>query len=155
RLGWGRPSAPVLRCSTKLLLNSDGPRCLPEVINSSQLLRRKRMTFFKASRLPVLAGLLCLLLMGFAGASYGAVRFDVVGSPTEVINTGRSEVVGSINLIVRGTGNLTGTSTAGCNQIGIIYTNPAMQIDNTRTTGIRIFFSSGFALAFTVGSTTP
>ncbi len=113
------------------------------------------MTFFKASRLPVLAGLLCLLLMGFAGASYGAVRFDVVGSPTEVINTGRSEVVGSINLIVRGTGNLTGTSTMGCNQIGIIYTNPAMQIDNTMTTGIRIFFSSGFASAFTVGATTP
>jgi hypothetical protein len=110
---------------------------------------------FKASRLPVFAGLLCLLLMGFAGASYGAVRFDVVGSPTEVINTGRSEVVGSINLIVRGTGNLTGTSTMGCNQIGVIYTNPAMQIDNTRTTGIRIFFSSGFASAFTVGATTP
>ena len=113
------------------------------------------MTFVKASRLPVFAGLLCLLLMGFAGASYGAVRFDVVGSPTEVINTGRSEVVGSINLIVRGTGNITGTSTAGCNQIGIIYTNPAMQIDNTRTTGIRLFFSSGFASAFTVGATTP
>jgi hypothetical protein len=113
------------------------------------------MTFFKTSRLPVFAGLLCLLLMGFADASYGAVRFDVVGSPTEVINTGRSEVVGSINLIVRGTGNVTGTSTGGCNQIGIIYTNPAMQIDNTRTTGIRLFFSSGFASAFAVTATTP
>jgi hypothetical protein len=113
------------------------------------------MTFFKVSRLPVLAGLLCLLLMGFAGASYGAVRFDVVGSPTEVINTGRSEVVGSINLIVRGTGNITGTSTGGCNQIGIIYTNPAMQIDNTATTGIRIFFSTGFVPAFTAGAACP
>jgi hypothetical protein len=113
------------------------------------------MTFFKASRVPVMAACFCLMLVGFAGASYGSVRFDVVGSPTEVINTGRSEVVGSVNLIVRGAGNLTGTSTGGCNQIGIIYTNPAMQIDNTITTGIRIFFSSGFASAFTVGAGTP
>ncbi|MBM3789313.1 MAG: hypothetical protein FJW35_03075 [Acidobacteria bacterium] len=32
-------------------------------------------------------------------------------------------------------------------QIGLIYTNPAMQIANGTTTGIRIFFSSGFVQA--------
>jgi len=111
------------------------------------------MTFLKASRLPVLAGLLCLLLMGFAGASYGAVRFDVIPSPTEVITTGRSEVLGSINLVVRGTGNVTGTALSGAAQIGIIYNNPAVQIDNTTSTGIKIFFSSGFASAFTKTAT--
>jgi len=52
------------------------------------------MTVLNARRLPVLAGLLCLLLMGFAGASYGAVRYDVIGSPTELINIGRSDVTG-------------------------------------------------------------
>jgi len=78
----------------------------------------------KASRLPVLAGLLCLLLVGFAGTSYGVVRFDVVPSPTEVITTGRSEVLGSINLIVNGAGNVTGTSQGGAAQLGIIYNNP-------------------------------
>ncbi len=105
------------------------------------------MTLLKASRMPLLAGLLCLLLLGFAGASYGAVRFDVVSSPTEVINTGRSEVTGSVNLIVRGAGNLTGTSLGGNTQIGFIYTNPAMQIDNTTTTGIKMVFSPGFTSA--------
>lgn len=108
---------------------------------------------FKGSRLPLLAGLLCLLLLGFAGTSYGVVRFDVVPSPTEVITTGRSEVLGSINLIARGTGNLTGTSQGGSAQIGIIYNNPAVQIDNTITTGIKIFFSSGFTTAFTKTAT--
>jgi len=95
-----------------------------------------------------MAGLLCLLLMGFAGASYASVRFDTVGSPTEVINTGRSEVTGAVSLIVRGTGNVTGTSTGGSTQIAFLYTNPAMQIDNTTATGIRLFFSTGFAPAF-------
>jgi hypothetical protein len=98
----------------------------------------------KSSRLPLLAGLLCLLLLGFAATSNAAVRFDVVPSPTEVINTGRSEVTGSVNLIVRGTGNVTGTSTGGDVQIGLIYANPAMQIDNGLGSGIRIFFSTGF-----------
>jgi len=95
-----------------------------------------------------MAGLFCLLLMGFAGASYASVRFDTVGSPTEVINTGRSEVTGAVSLIVRGTGNVTGTSTGGSTQIAFLYTNPAMQIDNTTATGIRLFFSTGFAPAF-------
>jgi hypothetical protein len=110
------------------------------------------MTFSKASRLPVLA--VCLLLMGFAGASYGAVRFDVVPSPTEVINSGLSEVTGSINLIVRGpggcpNGNCTGTSAGGNNQIGVIYNSQGtfMPIDNTTTTGIKIFWSPGFNTA--------
>jgi len=111
------------------------------------------MIFSKASRLPVLAGLLILLLMGFAGASYGSVRFDVVGAPTEVINTGRSEVLGGVTLFVRGTGNVTGTANGGAAQIALTYTNPALQIDNTPTSGIRIFFSSGFNKAFTKTST--
>ena len=104
------------------------------------------MTVLKARKLPVLAGLLCLLLMGFAGVSYGAVRFDVVQSPTEVVNTGRSEVTGSVTLNVAAQGT-TGTSAGGNAQIGLIYTNPAMQIDNTTTTGIKIFFSTGFVPA--------
>lgn len=98
----------------------------------------------KSSRLPLLAGLLCLLLLGFVGTSNAAVRFDVVPSPTEVINTGRAEVTGSVNLIVRGTGNVTGTSTGGNVQIGLIYTNPNMEIDNGLSTGVKIFFSTGF-----------
>jgi len=97
--------------------------------------------------MPLLAGLLCVLLLGFAGASYGAVRFDVVPSPTEVVNTGRSEVTGSVNMIVRGTGNVTGTSAGGHTQIGLIYTNPAMQIDNTTDTGIVLVWSTGFNAA--------
>jgi hypothetical protein len=107
------------------------------------------MTLTKASRMPVLAAALCLLLMGFAGASYGAVRFDVVPSPTEVINTGLSEVTGSFNLVVRGAGSLTGTSTGGYAQIGIIYnsTGTFMPVDNTTTTGIVIFWTHAFATA--------
>jgi hypothetical protein len=92
--------------------------------------------------------LLAVLLMGFAGATFGAVRFDVVPSPTEVVNTGRSEVTGSVNLIVRGAGNVTGTSQGGATQIGLIYTNPAMQIDNTTASGIKLFYSAGFTSAF-------
>ena len=56
-------------------------------------------------------------------------------------------MTGSINLVARGTGNLTGTSTGGASQIAMIYTNPALQIDNTTTSGIQLFFSSGFAAA--------
>lgn len=104
------------------------------------------MTFLKSSRLLVLAGF-CLLLMGFVGTSYGAVRFDVTPSPTEVINTGRSEVLGSVRLIVRGTGNVTGTSLGGDTQIAFIYTNPAVQVDNTATSGIKLFYSAGFNTA--------
>jgi len=107
------------------------------------------MILLKARRRSLMAGLFCLLLMSFAGASYASVRFDVTESPTEVINTGRSEVTGAVNLIVNGTGNVTGTSTGGSTQIAFIYTNPAMQIDNTTTSGIRLFFSSGFIPAFT------
>jgi hypothetical protein len=86
-------------------------------------------------------------MVGLAASAHGAVRFDVVGAPTEVINTGRSEVTGSINLIARGTGNVTGTSTGGAAQMGMIYTNPALQIDDTTASGIQLFFSSGFAAA--------
>jgi len=70
-----------------------------------------------------------------------------------VINTGRSEVLGSINLIVRGTGNVSGSSLSGPAQIGIIYNNPAVQIDNTTGYGVRLFFTSGFATAFTSTAT--
>jgi hypothetical protein len=100
------------------------------------------MILSKAGKLSLLAGLLCLLLMGFAGASYGAVRFDVVPSPTEVINTGRSEVLGSANLVVFSTG-LTGTATGGDAQIGLIFAN-GVQIDNNTNAGIKLTFSSSF-----------
>ncbi len=77
----------------------------------------------------------------------GSVRFDVVGAPTEVINTGRSEVLGSINLFVRGVSNVTGTSSGGAAQIGLLLSNPALPIDNTVASGIRLFSSAGFAAA--------
>jgi len=105
------------------------------------------MTFFRSSRLPVLAGLLCLVLMGFAGTSFAVVRWDVVPSPTEVITIGRSEVVGSITLFAFGAGNVTGTSTGGDAQIGIIFTNPALQIDNTTASGIKLITSASLASA--------
>src|SRR5881628_2733978 len=76
--------------------------------------------------------------------SYGACQYEVVAAPTEVVNTGYSEVLGTVILIVRGTGNFTGTFTGDSAQIGIIY---EVQIDNTTTAGIRVFFSSGFAKA--------
>jgi len=83
----------------------------------------------------MLAALLCLAMMGFAGVSYSqvttGVRWDVVPSPTEVITIGRSEVVGSITLFSHTVGERTGTSQGGDAQIGIIFTNPALQIDNT------------------------
>lgn len=109
------------------------------------------MTFFRSSRLPVLAGLLCLALMGFAGASFAqvttGVRWDVVPSPTEVITIGRSEVVGSITLFSHTVGEHTGTSQGGDAQIGIIFTNPALQIDNTTSSGIRLVTSTNLASA--------
>jgi len=100
------------------------------------------MILSKAGKLSLLAGLLCLLLMGFAGASYGAVRFDVVPSPTEVINTGRAEVLGGVNMVVFSTG-LTGTAVGGWAQIGIIFSN-GVQVDNNTNGGIKLAFSSNF-----------
>ena len=94
--------------------------------------------------LLIAAALLILVSTTYAHA---AVRFDVVGSPTEVINTGRSEVVGSINLIVRGPGNVTGTATGGPTQIGLIFARPPLQIDNDSSSGILVYFSPGFAAA--------
>jgi hypothetical protein len=87
------------------------------------------------------------LFVALPYAGNSAVRFDVVGSPTEVINTGRSEVLGSINLIVHGTGSVTGTSAGGVTQIGFIFDHPALQIDNDGTSGILLFSSPGFAAA--------
>ena len=82
------------------------------------------MTFSKASRTSVLAALLCLLLMGFAGSSYGAIKFDVFPSPTEVINTGMSEVTGSLNFVVYGTGNASGSDSLGaCHGIFVTHHN--------------------------------
>jgi hypothetical protein len=97
----------------------------------------------KGQYLPAVAS----LFIGLTGSSLGAVRFDVVGSPTEVINTGRSEVLGSVNLVARGAGNITGTSAGGAAQIGLIFSNPALQIDNTPASGIRLITSPGFAAA--------
>ena len=88
-----------------------------------------------------------LLLPVWTNYGYSAVRFDAVGSPTEVINTGRSEVLGSINLIVRGPGNVTGTATGGPTQIGLIFAHPPLQIDNDSASGILVYFSPGFAVA--------
>jgi len=103
----------------------------------------------------VLAGLVCLVFMGFATTSFAVVRWDVVPSPTEVITIGRSEVVGSITLFSHTLGDVTGTSAGGHAQIGIIFTNPAMQIDNTATitasgivySGIRLITSPGLVSA--------
>jgi hypothetical protein len=103
------------------------------------------MILSKAGKLSLLAGLLCLLLMGFAGASYGAVRWDTVQSPTEVINTGRSEVLGSVTLYAAATG-ITGTVGGGYAQIGFIY-NQGIQIDNLTTTGIKLFTNIAFPTA--------
>jgi hypothetical protein len=100
-----------------------------------------------ACRIYRLALLLVAAVAALSAPSWGAVRFDVFGSPTEVASTGRSEVTGTITLAVRGTNNVTGNSTGGPTQIGLIYTNPAMQIDNTLASGIRLVFSSGFAPA--------
>jgi hypothetical protein len=90
------------------------------------------MILSKAGKLALLAGLMCLLLMVFSGASYGAIRWEVVSAPTEVINSGRSEVLGSITLTVEpGQGTVsTGNVAGGPAQIGILYNNN-MQIDNT------------------------
>lgn len=91
------------------------------------------MILSKARRYSLLAGLLCLLLVAFTGASYGqGVQWDVLPSPTEVINTGRSEVLGSITLVVRQPGVTVDS------QIGILY-NQRMMIDNAPLTGITIF----------------
>jgi hypothetical protein len=104
------------------------------------------MILSKVGKLVLLAGLLCFLLMGFTGASYAqiqntnTIRWDVFPSPTEVITTGRSEVLGSISLYVQnGQGTVvTGNALGGPTQIGISYLNRIM-IDNTTTTGIRVF----------------
>jgi len=99
------------------------------------------MTLSKAGKITLLAGLLCLLLMGFTGASYGqvrSIRWDVFPSPTEVITTGRSEVLGSVSFYVQnGQGTVvTGNSLGGPTQIGITYSN-GIQIDTS--TGIRVY----------------
>jgi hypothetical protein len=108
------------------------------------------MILSKASKLTLLAGLLCLLLMGFTGASYASIRWDVYASPTEVITTGRSEVLGSISLYVQtGQGTVvTGNSWGGPTQIGIWY-QQGVQIDSEL--GVRVYapkFSSGSPITY-------
>jgi hypothetical protein len=105
------------------------------------------MAAIRISGLRFVLTLSALLLPASGNWAFSAVRFDVVGSPTEVINTGRSEVLGSINLIVHGPGSVTGTATGGTTQIGFIFSRPALQIDNDSASGILVFFSSGFAAA--------
>jgi hypothetical protein len=90
-----------------------------------------------------LAGAL-LLMLALGGLSFGAVRFDVVGSPTEVVSTGRSEVLGSVNMVVRAAA-VTGTSAGGATQIGLILSGPATQIDNTGSSGIKVITSPALA----------
>jgi len=96
------------------------------------------MILSKASKLTLLAGLLCLLLMGFTGASYGSIRWDVYSSPTEVITTGRSEVLGSISFYVQsGQGTVvTGNVLGGPTQLGIWYLQ-GVQIDSE--VGVRVY----------------
>jgi hypothetical protein len=88
-----------------------------------------------------------LLVAAWVNPCYSAVRFDVMGSPTEVINTGRSEVLGSIGLYVRGSGNLTGTSGGAATLIAFTFGLPALQIDNNAMSGIRVIASAGFSAA--------
>ena len=90
--------------------------------------------------------LLCTTLLIFASANsaFSAIRFDVIGSPTEVISTGRSEVLGSITLVAFGTGNVTGTAGGGSTLISIAFNTPALQIDNSSLSGIRVYASPGF-----------
>jgi hypothetical protein len=100
------------------------------------------MILSKAGKLVLLAGLLCFLLMGFTGASYAqipnTIKWDVFPSPSEVITTGRSEVLGSVSLYVQqGQATVvTGNSLGGPTQIGISYSN-RIQIDNA--VGIRVY----------------
>lgn len=101
----------------------------------------------KKYRLLILLPCSALLLTAWANSGFSAIRFDVIGSPTEAINTGRSEVLGSITLVVLGAGNVTGTSGGGATLISIAFTNPAVQIDNSALTGIRVSASPGFAAA--------
>jgi len=107
------------------------------------------MTFSKASRTSVLAALLCLLLMGFAGVSYATVNFAVRTDPTEVINTGMSEVLGSLNFVVIGTGNVTGTASPGPAVFGVRYDGAGthVEIDNDTDSGIVLYTTAGFIAA--------
>jgi hypothetical protein len=111
------------------------------------------MILSKAGKLTLLAGLLCLLLMGFTGTSYGqvgrSIKWDVFPSPTEVITTGRSEVLGSISFYVQfGVGTVvTGNALGGPTQIGITY-GQGVQIDSTY--GVRVY-APKFATAGGIG----
>jgi len=102
------------------------------------------MILSKAGRLSLLAGLLCLLLMGFTGAANAVIRWDVYPSPTEVINSGRSEVLGSVTLVVQPnqTSPTTGNISGGPTQIGILYNNRIMVDNNYTATGIKLYSSN-------------
>jgi len=97
--------------------------------------------------------------MGFTGAANAVIRWDVYPSPTEVIHSGRSEVLGSVTLVVQPNQTVpivTGNSLGGPTQIGIIYNN-GMMIDNSNNaTGIRVYTNNtGFAttpITFTVAN---
>jgi len=118
------------------------------------------MILSKAGKSLLLVGLSCLLLMVFTGASYAqvvhlsTVHWTVTGNPTEVINTGRSEVSGSITLTVDDPGLvptqgvpdpfvLTGNPLLGYSVLSITYgpnpNGPAIQIDNNTDTGVRVY----------------
>jgi len=100
------------------------------------------MILSKVGRLSLLAGLLCLLLMGFTGAANAVIRWDVFPSPSEVINSGRSEVLGSVTLVVNPQNTLpivTGNIAGGPTQLGILYNNRIMVDNNFTATGIKLF----------------
>jgi len=99
------------------------------------------MILSKAGRLSLLAGLFCLLLMGFTGAANAVIRWDVFPSPTEVINSGRSEVLGSITLVVQQNQPapiISGNALGGATQIGVLLQN-RMMIDNNVLSGIKLY----------------
>jgi hypothetical protein len=129
------------------------------------------MNLSKACKLALLASFSCLLLMVFSGAAYSAtVHWTVTGNATEVITTGRSEVAGSVTLIVDdpalafpGASVLSGTPAGGVTQLGITYglnsnSNFPIQIDNQPDSGIRVygpaFASAGLPLGLIVQNIT-
>jgi len=97
----------------------------------------------------MLAALSCLLLIGFAGASYGSVNFAVQTTPSEVINTGMSEVLGSITLRVEGPGNVTGGTGGVPATVAVTYNvnGTHVEIDNNLSTGILLYASTNFVTA--------
>jgi hypothetical protein len=134
--------------STTVTADTDSRSFTPENEGQGTIIDRgSGMNAATCRRILVLLISFALLVVAWVHPCYAAIRFDVIGSPTEVIHTGRSEVLGSIGLYVRGSGNLTGTSGGNATLITFTYGSPALQIDNNAASGIRVVASSGFSAA--------